>query len=174
MAGINLLPSEKKPKGYAVKASKTLKKIAVLSLIVLFVGLMIYAGSSVFLNIQRRSFISKEDKLKSEIKALQQTEQKLILVEDRLSGIKNILSANNTNDEVQTIGTILSNNPQNVSITGIKLDTQTAVINIAANNSADLTGFFKLLSESNFTQVNLSGFSFDEEKGYKLDIAITN
>jgi len=173
MPGINLLPQELKPKGYALKASKSLRQFAILSIVILFLALIGFTVISVFLSIQNRSLANKEESLKNDIKSLEQTEQKLVLIQNRLAGIDKIVSNGSAREEIEILETIIEKNPQNISIVGAKIDSNQLIVSIEAADSSSLTGFYSLLINSNFKYIELDSFNYDSANGYKVDIAIS-
>ena len=92
MANINLLPTELKPKGQILKASKLLKKVSLVALLVFIVFAVLVFGSLIFLSTSIKSSQSNQEDLKSKVKALEQTEQRLVLVKDRLKKIAKVFS----------------------------------------------------------------------------------
>ncbi len=174
MAGINLLPQELKPSGYAIKASKKLRQFAILSIVVLVIAAIGFTVVSAYLSIQTKRIATNEDKLKRDIKNLEQTEQKLVLIKDRLSGVEKIISNKSAQEEVAVLKSIIEKNPQNVKILGAKLDTKEIIISLGFENSSYISTFYSLLLNSNFKSIALESFNFNPKTGYTVDISISN
>ncbi len=174
MPEINLLSQELKPSGYAVKASKRLRQLAVLSIIILVITAIGFTVSSVFLSVQTKNIAKNEEKLKNDIKNLEQTEQKLVLIKNRLAGVEKIVNDKSAKEELDILETIIEKDPQNINIYGIKLDSDKAIISVGIENSSYVTTFYSLLLNSNFRTISLESFTFDPKFGYKIDIAISN
>ena len=172
MSEINLLPQELKPKGYAIKLSKTFRKVATVCLIVFFVGFVLFIGANVLLSFQVRSLKNTDSVLKSEIAALEQTEQKLILVEDRLQKIINIQESNDSTEEVESIQAILDRSPLDVLIEEITLNNNSANLVISTDRSSNLTRFLSVVFTLGFRRIDLKSFDYNESSGYKVEVAI--
>ncbi len=171
MSGINLLPQESKPKGYAVNATKTLKKFSIFSIIFLLLTITVITTVNLFYGVQTRTLSSKEESLKKEIKALEDTEQKLVLIKNRLNGISSIMSESNSKKQIEMFQRIIEQNPADVSILGAKLENEKFVINVGTDDSKKITNFYRLLASLNFDSVELDSFTYDV-RGYRLGIAI--
>lgn len=172
MSGINLLPQKTKPTGYAVNASKPLKKISKLLVIALLLVITVAVSVNLFLSLQQRLVISKEADYKKQIKALEETEQKLVLISDRLSGIQKLRTKESTVNQLNTFQRVIDKNPSEVTMKGAKLSPEKAVVRIGATESKQLTSFYLLLQSMDFAQISLDGLSYDNVDGYQVDVAI--
>ena len=83
MANINLLPQELKPKAYVVKLSKTVKKVAIASVIGLIVVTTVLIAGVVLLSTQLSASVKKQKELTTEIENLRNVEQRLYFIRNR-------------------------------------------------------------------------------------------
>jgi hypothetical protein len=171
---INLLPEELKPKGYALKLSKPLRQFALVSVITFFAALFIYLVSSFIISLRTGSLVKSQATLENGIRALGQTEQKFVLVEDRVNKIGKILSHDTAFQQTQILQTIVSNHPQNITIKSAKLDKDQAIIAVSTDSSQNLTKFITFLVNNNFKTIDLTSFSYDKTRGYDVEIAVSN
>ncbi len=173
MKGINLLPEELKPKTYAIKLSKQLRKLAVSSLVLFVIVLMVMAGSYLALRFRNSSLGNSEQKLRDQVKNYETSEQKLVLVGDRLSKIQKILESNSLKS-IENTDVIVNNLPEGVLISDIELDSEITNITITTDNSRNLSRFFGVITGLEFKKVALLSFTYSSEVGYQVEVGITN
>jgi len=173
MRDINLLPQELKPKGYAIKLSRSLRKIGVVFLVVFLIVSIFAAGSFAILSIRIRDSNNRQSKLKTEIRAQEQTEQKLILVQDRISKVTSILSSGDSREEVGVLKDVISILPPEMAITKVNLTDSKAEITVFATSSLYLTRFLAQVINSNYQNIELVSFSYrDALGGYEVELGI--
>lgn len=174
MKDINLLPEELKPKSYAIKLSKNLRRYSFLGLIIFVIALMVMGGIQIALTIRQRSLDNKKNTLESQIKALEATEQKLVLVKDRLGKIEKILSTDETSTSVDAFSLFANNLPEGVSIESVSIDKKSAIVSLKTDSSQNLSRLFGVISSIGYKKVILTSFSYNIDTGYKFDVSIVN
>lgn len=172
MTDINLLPQELKPKSYAIKLSKTLRRIALYFLVVFLITLMVLGATYVGLTIRLGSLTKSERDLELRVGNLQDSEQKLVLIKDRLAKIENILNSEASKIDLAVIDLVSKNLPDRVVITSVEIIQGVTVIGISASSSQNLGRFFSVLSNLNFNRVLLSSFFYSRETGYRIVVQI--
>src|SRR3989344_5231428 len=103
MASINLLPSQLVLKGKDKVVVEGLKKFVFIGFIILIAISLLIAGYLVYLSLRIRSSVGNEEVLKSEINSLQQTEQGLFLIKDRISRIKAVYAKESVDGQIATL-----------------------------------------------------------------------
>ncbi len=175
MARINLLPQELKPKGYILKLSKTLNKLALISIAVLLASALVILGSFIFFSQQTKASIKKQESLRSEIKALEATEQKLVLVKDRIQKIDNVLNLENATDEVKVLKKVTEILPEGVSLNNISVSDGSVSLEVASASLSGIGQFFvALVGSQGFQKVAVTGFSYKPELGYIVSLNFIN
>jgi hypothetical protein len=169
---INLLPQELRPKTYAIKLSKSLRKIANVGLVVLFIAIAIIGGVYGFLTYRSRTIVSNGDKVTRDIKTLESTEQKLVLVQDRLNKVNTVLGAQNASDTASIFYEVSKALPEGVVISESKLDSTYANITIMANSSMLISKFISELTSLGYKNIMLKSFGFDKEIGYRVEVSV--
>lgn len=174
MAIINLLPQELKPKGYVVKLSVRLKKYAI-TLAVLFLVLVVFLGGAIFvLSLRMRSSLERQESLKAEIKLLEDTEQKLVLIRDRLEKIDLILSEKDSRGAVSILKEVNGILSEETDITEAQLKAQGLDLTLTTSTSASLTKFLaSLVSFPNFQKIELLKLEYSQAGGYKLKLSLS-
>lgn len=171
---VNLLPQELRPKGYLVKLSKTIKKFALLATVVMLVTASVVLASYLLLKYQISSSIKKQNELKGNIKALEQTEQKIILIRDRLDKIGEIESTENIKGGVGILDDVLRTVQENVFFKEVELKPANAQIVIVAGNSLELTRFLSnLMSQVNLVRIDLVSLEYSPTKGYEMKLSLS-
>ena len=173
MPDINLLPEELKPKGFALKIAKTLNKLALFTVLVSFLVLLLIGGSSLLLSLNLRRVNSQDEVLKGQVKALEQTEQKLVLVKDRIGKIQAILASGGVYDEVDLLKAIIDKKPQNVTFLSSKIVPDGVSIKFNAKTSFDITDFYKVLYEAKIQKFELVSFNFSSDTGYEVEVKVS-
>jgi hypothetical protein len=167
MAGINLLPQELKPKAGVLKLSKTLNKLALVSVGVLLSTTIVLIGSFIFFSQQSNASVERQENLQSEIRALEQTEQRLILVKDRLSKINKILSSGSVASQIELLKKVLAIMPSEVLLQDLEITDENVRIEVSSGSLSGIGQFFlKILQVQDFRKVNVDGFSFRNISGY--------
>jgi Tfp pilus assembly protein PilN len=172
MKSINLLPPEKKPAGAIVKFSKRLKEISTVVVIILLVAVGVISALYFTMSAKIKTENTKESQLKNEIKSLEQTEQQLIFVKDRLKKIESLLQNNDVREEIVVLDQITKNLPSGIIITNSELSSNTAAITVLTDNSASLGRFLDRLINSDYSRIDLLGFSYRPEIGYEVVFGI--
>lgn len=172
MNDINLLPQELKPSKSVLKLSENLKKMALLSVLVLLISVTLSLGAYLFYGQRVSSSLANQEKLKTEIKAMEKTEQRIVLVKDRLSKI-NLISANpRANDEVVTLDFVSKLFPDGTLVEGFELDDGKANIAISSERLSEIATYLaSVISSGKFKQVNLVSLLYSPLKGYVVDLS---
>ena len=171
---VNFLPEELKPKGYAVKLSKKLRKIAIICLSVFFITTVLYIGSNVLFSFEQKKLDTSEEELKGKIEALEETEQKLVLAQDRLQKIAAVHAAAHSQDKVDIASKILGKDLEGITIENFTLDNRATVVTFSTGNSQSITKFFTQLLNSDFKDIKVTSFNFDVNKGYEVEVTISS
>lgn len=172
---INLLPHELKPKKYVVKISKTLKRISMIGLLLFVVATAVIIGAFFVVSRQLNSSLDNQKKLQQQIKAQEQTEQKIALIADRLDKINEIFNSPNASDELNILSQTLKRLPEGVVFQQAKLSAEEAAITINAASSSDLARFLAVIVGSgSYRRVELLSFNFSPEKGYEVEFGVSN
>jgi hypothetical protein len=125
-------------------------------------------------SIELNSLKSRGDSLKVSIRNLEVTEQKTVLLKDRISKIGQIRSTENSNDEINLISGLISGIQGTSYVSEVSLDSQKIDLSLVFRNSSDLSNFLKgLVSNKPFSSVVLSSFGFTPANGYILSLRLS-
>lgn len=174
MSEINLLPEEHKPKGYALKVSHAFRKVQLLLFSILLLTIIMIAAANIILTVQNNKLVNKSEELKQEVQALTQTEQKLILFEDRVKKIKSIESGSKTYEKAQAIQNIILEIPAEVTLKSYVIDDDASVLTVTSTSSSDLTKYFSYILNSGSKTVKLNSFRYENGEGYEISLAVSS
>jgi Tfp pilus assembly protein PilN len=173
MISINLLPKEVRPKGYVLKVKKSLKKAIIALFIVFLISASIVMGALIVLSNKTKESSEEHERLKKEIIALEQTEQRLFLVRDRLEKISKVLETGNASDEVIIMEDVVDTLPVGVVFKGAHLKKKSADITVLTNKSSDITEFIQtLIGSQKYRVIRLLSMDFDPEYGYTFSVSL--
>jgi len=173
MPQINLLPTDLAPKGSVVKASGVVRKLTTVGVILFILSL----GASIILFLvfsnQLKDSSLRKVELEQSIKALQATEQRLMLIKDRLFLIKDVMGRETATDELSAISTLISNLPERVTIKDAQLQKNTTSATLAAQDSLALTQMMSsIVSLGTYDQVDLLSIRFSPTTGFSADFEL--
>jgi len=167
---INLLPEEYGDRSKSRVSSLLVSRINKILAIVAAVLLILIGAVFVYENILLRRELDRNKFLKQDIVAREDSEQKLILVKDRLEKINEVYNYE-TKVDVQKVLTIINKLPVDVNVTGINISEKTLKLSLVASNSlvfAKTLG--ATLSKEIFETVDLTSFSFQPDIGYVITL----
>ena len=171
---INLLPEEFKPKGYILDLSRTVRKFAMVVVVFFLVVGLLALGSYFLLSYRINASIANQEGLKNQIKTLEQTEQKIVLVQDRLTKIKEIKSKSSIVEEIGTLESVLEKVGENVAVSQVELKPSVAKVVVSAGSSINLTRFLGDLNSSNmYSRVVMESLDYSATDGYEMNLSIS-
>lgn len=173
-ANLNLLPDNLYVSKSVSSTVKTLKALNVI-LIVIFIIFAVGVGAYfVFQKITLNSTQTTLAQLKSQIKAQEQSETKLILLKDRLSKIASIQNSSSASKNMDNLTTLLSGTSQSFEISSANVSSNKIALSLKIYSNEDLTSFISnVKSSALFGSANLSTFNYGSG-GYSLDLTLDN
>jgi Tfp pilus assembly protein PilN len=173
MGDINLLATEFKPKGSVLKASNVLKKVALVGYVVFFTSGIASTGFIFVLKNKIKTSISYQDKLKTQIKALEQTEQKLVLVKDRLEKVGKVMAMSQVKEEISGVENIVNEIPEGVTMLNTNLTSGKIDMELSAANSYLLGEFLDVLrSQKGYQRIEIGSIVYSKETFYKVKVTL--
>jgi len=174
MAQINLLPTDLAPRPSVVKASGVIRKLTTIGVILFIVSLGASIGLFLVFSNQLRDSTLRKAELEQSIKALQSTEQRLVLIKDRLGLVKDVLGRETATDELASISTLINNLPEGVTIKEAQLDQGSTSASLGAQDSLGLTKMMStIVSLGTYDQVELLSIKFSPSIGFSADFELT-
>jgi Tfp pilus assembly protein PilN len=151
-----------------IRIIRAINVISIVAFIIFAVGVgAFYAVSSVRLN----SLTSENKASISQIKERQTTEQRLILLKDRIAKIKLAYSSDSIAKSIDLVSPLLSQLPEDASVTEMNLDANKITISILFKSSSEISNFLeKIYSSKDLTGVTLTSFGFNPTTGYLVSM----
>lgn len=170
---LNLLPQElsgKTPLGRIEAAIKKINYILIPLFLVFAVGLLIFY---VVVSYQATNATAQLEALKAEVKDKETTEQKLVLVRDRLSKVKTSKNSPAATERIANIGPLLSIVPPDSPIGELALDSGKTEISVVFKNTSAMAAFFEGLAEvEGYERIEMTSFGFSPINGYLVSLRL--
>ncbi len=171
---LNLLPPELSVSGGLAKILKTTRMLGVIFL----AGFLIFAlGTGAFFlvsSLQLKNLTQNIDQLKTQIKAQAVSEQQIVLLKDRIKGIKSARNSSSALKELADFDPFLTSLTSDSSVNELQIAPQKIEATILFRSSADLTAFLQSLKSSTaFSLGTVNSFSFNPATGYLVTFRLT-
>lgn len=175
MGKINLLPKELTPKESFLKLASSLKKIVLIGFVTLIILTVALIGGFIVLSNQLNSAVESQKELKAKINAQKSTEQRLVLVKDRLGKIEHVLGTETATDEVESLEKLIAILPDGATLGETNMSPLSTSTKVFVDSSKTLVQFLAILLGSDiYSKVNLKSLTFSYISGYGLQLALIN
>lgn len=173
MQDINLIPQASKVSQEVVE--KTNKLGSVLKLFIVILTITAITAATVYGIIYYRLKLVREEhaKLKQELVSLQKSEQRFILLRDRLDKISKIQAKYNTDDEIQIARDLVQNLQAPSMISTLTITPELVETEITTDSSLSLTKIFSyLIGSGKYSSVSMLSFDYNPTSAYRLSLQI--
>lgn len=173
--GINLLPQDTKPKVSIIKLSGKLRRFIIAGFVVLIFLTSTVIGVVFILSNNLKASLARQEDLKNQIKSLESTEQKLVLIRDRLTKAKEIQNFASTKEELDTLSNTLDETSQQdgVGFNSAELANTYADITLGVNSANTLSKLLYLIySKDEYKKIDLLSLQYSTKDGYKVQLQI--
>lgn len=172
---INLLPTDLSPKGPVVKLATILKNVATVSFLIFFLAVLGMAALFILNSVTLRTIGERSEALKTSIASLEETEQRLVLVRDRLSKVKQVLGAESGIEEVEGLEKITTGLGAGTTLSEAVVDKDSLEVTFIVSSSTELAQLMsKVISQDSFKKVELTALSFNPSAGYVPSFIFSN
>lgn len=174
MAGqINLIPEKRQGASPKTPLSRMLNKISVI-LVVIFVLLIAAGGGFWFIkNQELEQVTARNQELKNEVLALQQNEESLVLLRDRLDKAQGILADREQYKALQYFIDFVNMFPDGVRISEVSVEQGINKLTLTVSNSQVLSTIVKQLENStNYSNISLESITYSSLNGYSVIISV--
>ena len=173
MVEINLLPQDLAARPSVVKTSRVVKQILTVGFIIFILAAVAISAFFIFYSREIGTSREKITELERGIKALEVTEQRLLLVKERLEKAKQVLGMDSSIDEVEALSSLLASLPEGVSISEVRILNEETRMSFGAPNTLVLSSVMKLMRESSsFKYIDMTAFSFSPETGFNVGLKL--
>jgi len=175
MPSINLLPRDLAPKASFIKASGAIRKLTTLGVIALLVSLGVSIGLFLIISNRLKVSTARKEQLEQNIKALQATEQKLVLIKDRLAFASDVLARPSGVEEAKAIQELVGVFPEGVGVKAIDIKPDLTSASFQTQDSLVLTQMMAtIVSSGIYKKVDLMGINFIPATGFTASFNLTN
>jgi hypothetical protein len=171
---INLLPPNLISNKGIFKQAKAIRSLTLVAIIVflvfgLGVGGLILLGSS-----QLSSLIAQNNALKESIRERETTEQKMVLLKDRVGKIKIVKNLESSEEEIVGVTALLTTISAPSVVSELTFDAKKVDLSLIFKAPSDLSAFLRsLVNNKVFDSVVLTSFGFNPSNGYILSLRLS-
>lgn len=174
---INLIPIEMAVPPKAVKISKILTKISTAGIILFILSLIGIAASFYYFNNKYQTVTSDYVRLKNNVLALEDSEQKLVLAKDRLAKISEIKKLNVLGPEVEKTKHVLDALLQNAesSVSDISIEPQKVELTFVSKTPSSLGDVLRSLTTLGlYRNIVITSITYSATSGYSSSMILNN
>ena len=170
MEQINLIPKDLVPKQSIIKTSGVFRQIVIVGFIIFIVASIGISGLYFFYSREFKISQGRISELKSNIKSLEKTEARLILVKDRLDKTKLILGAESSTDEIELASTLLSSLPEGANLSAAGFQPGGSTLTLFSPSTKVLSETINTLIASGlYSKIDMTKFNFSPESGFNAE-----
>ena len=131
-------------------------------------GYLIYFSSRV------NTLVATQDSLQTQIKSQETTEQKMVLLKDRINKIDTLFKTPSITDNIDKIDLLIKDLPEDSVLSELSLDVKKTDMSILFTNSKSLGDYLtNLKTKAVFKTASLTSFTFNPTAGYTLGLRFT-
>ena len=174
---INLIPSDLVVPAKVKSLVNLFNKINLILVVVLFFVLFIFVGLYLYLSTEFNNVNLSVNDLKTEISFLEQNEQKLILIKDRLVKIRKVQTLASINESLLTFKNLESSliDLSDFELGEILVNSSKVEVSVKTTNLKSLSYFFDQIDIiKNFKNISLVNLSFNTIKGFVASLVLSN
>ena len=169
---INLLPKDLIPGAGFIKSAGILRRLVTLGFAVFVIIAMGIVGFFIFNSLSIRNSDNKQSELKNSIKSLEQTEQGMVLVKDRIGKVQQVNALPSSAEESANLSTIFSQASGLGTLTEAIIEKEKLDTTFSVSSSSALTQLLAtIVTGENYKRVELMSFSFNPNVGYLVSLA---
>ena len=135
----------------------------------IFLGIFLVNSASL------KASLTRQNTIKENIKSLEETEQRLVFVHDRVSKGKDILDKDQATDSINNLTGLSLNQRLDVTPKSTEIKGENTELGLSVTNFLALTQLFSDLTGGNvYKQIDLESFSFTPLSGYEVGLTTIN
>lgn len=170
---VNLLPTEKRVGKGLQRILRVTRMLGVISLVIFILFGLGMIAFFVFNSISLGNLKTANGDLEDRITGLETSEQKIVLLKDRVGKIKSLFSIPSAINNLDSVNTVLSPLSKDTTISELNVNPTKVSMSINFKSAADIGVFLTGLKDTkSFQTVSISSFSFNPVSGYLVSIAI--
>ncbi len=172
---INLLPAELVPKGALTRIGNTISSLVIAGFVVFFVFGLGVIALIIVNSFQINSLTNRQNQLRENIKSLEETEQRLVLVSDRVGKARIIYEGESAGKSTDNLFKLILSFPGGINLSAVETDPKKTSLSVSSADSTSLAQFMSGLVSGNFFEnIRLSSFTFNPATGYLVTFDVSN
>ena len=172
---INLLPTDLAPSSPVHKMADVMKRVGIGATVAFILFLLASGVYLIIISTQLRSSNTAQEQLISSIQSLEQTEQRVVLVKDRLQKAKTILGEKTAKTSLGDFETFQQGLPDAVVLTEVEISPDRSEATLLTSSSASLVQVMgTLFALDLYDKVQLKSFGFTPISGYLVTLEFNN
>lgn len=172
---VNLLPSNLQVTKNFASAIKLLRALDVIFIVGFVIFSLAIGAFFIYSKITLGDIQKSVTQLETQVKAKEASEQRLILLKDRIVKVNTIKSSPNALKNVSNLDLLFANMSPAYALDKADIGPQRVDISLILGTNENLTTLFKNVKDSLiFTKVNLTSFSYGAGGGYSVGLNLNN
>lgn len=156
-----------------VKKTNNLGSVLKLLIVLLIVSVLTALSVYGIIFYRLREIRAEHTKLKQELQTLEKSEQRFILLRDRLGKIAKVQTQANTKDEIQISRELVENLQTPTRITDLTITQGSVEAEISTDSSLNITkAFAYLVGSGKYSRVSMLSFDYNPTTAYKVNLQI--
>jgi hypothetical protein len=152
-----------------------LKKLYIIVFIIFFIAVATSIGLFYMYSRRIDEANNRKSDIERRIKALKETEQRLVLVKDRLSKVEQISNMESAEEKIKGLNFLFNNKTSSVSINEVKADDKLLDISIFSNATYQTFDFMNLIKDSEeFSTITIKSMQFAPKTGFETNLLLNN
>jgi len=174
MKDINLIPQEEKPSKFVLYFAKIVNRLLILSLVGFLTALIVGVSVYYLYSIKNKEVVARQNELKNEISILEKSEQRLVLIKDRLTKIDSILKNSNiAGNNIDIIEETFKVAELPTYISGFSLSGNVTEVGFYTDSSAGMTKLLSfMVGSGKFSKIDFLGFQYTQTSGYNFRLGL--
>ncbi len=169
---LNLLPEDLQVSRGLASTLKTIRSLGVILIVCFSIFCVGMVGFFIFSKISLDNANTNMNQLKTQVAALEASEQQLILLKDRLGKISSIKKEPSATKNVASLNSMINNSSPTMKMSEVSITPSEVSMRLDIYSNEDLTTFLQYLRNSTlFDEVELSTFNYTQNK-YSLDVGL--
>lgn len=170
---INLLPVDAATREEVEQSVKVIRNLLYAGAFLIIIFSTLAGGYLYFLSDKLKKTTEDISSLRSNIKALEPTEQRVFLTKDRIQKSRQVLSASGGEEYVDTLARLVGDLPDSIVLETVELEKGKTQASFITSSSDDMGLLLDLLKNNDyFGSITLESFDYNPLLGYQLNLEV--
>lgn len=168
---LNLLPQDLKVSKGIGRVIKITKSLNVILTVLFLISVIVVISLFVIGRLRLKSVLAEVEQLKVQVKALETSEQQLVLIKDRIAKISYARSYSNAKDNILNTSSLFSNLSNQVAVNSMNITPVKTDVSLTILSNDELTTFMNNLKNiDKFKSIDVYSFEYNKNIGYQVKV----